>query len=421
MGMGQGMRHMTTAAAVVPLIITGAGTTGAALACLCAHGGLPVELWAAPPNPASPAARRRADWVLAVNPASVRLLRQAHIWEHIPEAGRAPFRSVEVWDEEGGLLSFEHGELRRPELGWMVRGGALERALEEALGDAPGLRRRALKIKELGWEQRHLCLEAEGSSPVRARLVVAADGARSTLRGLAGIGVREHDYRQQALTCELRHTLPHGAVARQKFLAGGPLALLPTADPQCCGLVWTLPEQDAPHPANLPEARFRALLEEQSEGVLGNITETGPRSLYPLRRVMAESYFQGRLALSGDAAHFVHPLAGLGANLGLADAGLLAALLLDAHRQRRDPGDAGLLARYQRRRRLENACFAHGLDAVRRAFRLPPPLHLARRAALGWLNDRPTLKGLLAAPALETRIWPPAADPPPGITPWHPA
>ena len=402
--------HVPSTASITPVLIVGAGPAGAVLACLCAHGGLPVDLLSEFPDPA-----RRADWVLAISPASVRLLQRARIWEHIPQAGRAPYHAVEVWDETGGLLRFDRDELRCPAPGWMVQGDALYAGLEAALAEAPGLRRRSLRVNGLAQEAGRISLKFEDAPQRCARLVVAADGVHSTLRRLAGIGLRERDYRQQALTCKLRHVRPHGAVSRQKFLAGGPLALLPTADPHQCGLVWTLPEQEAPQVANLSAACFHSLLEEHSEGVLGAMEALSPRSLHPLRRVTAETYFQGRLVLLGDAAHLVHPLAGLGANLGLADAALLAALLLEAHRRQRDPGDAALLARYQRRRRLENACFVAGLDTIGHAFRLPRPWSLARRAVLGWLNDHPAAKALLAAPALEVRAWPPAADLPVGI------
>jgi 2-octaprenylphenol hydroxylase len=203
---------------------------------------------------------------------------------------------------------------------------------------------------------------------IAARLVVAADGNRSPLRAMAGIGFPVRAYGQDAVACLVRTELPHGNVARQRFLRGGPLAFLPLAEPYRCGIVWSTTPEHARALQEMEDSKFCEALASAFENTLGRVLESGPRRTFPLSFAHAERYLRGRLALAGDAAHCVHPLAGQGANLGLLDAAALAELVVDAHRRGRDPGAARVLRTYERWRRGENAAMGFALDALQKLF-----------------------------------------------------
>jgi 2-octaprenylphenol hydroxylase len=218
----------------------------------------------------------------------------------------------------------------------------------------------------VGPEQSDVFLE--DGRRISARLLVGADGASSIVRTQADIAVEGRDYGQTAITCVVQTEIPHANTARQRFLASGPLAFLPLADQQACSIVWSNSTERAVELMRLDEPAFQAALTDAFAAELGAVTGIGKRSAFPLARAHAKTYVLSRLALVGDAAHRIHPLAGQGANLGLLDAAALSEVLLDAVADRRDIGSLAVLRRYERWRRGENTVMMLAMDAFKDGF-----------------------------------------------------
>jgi 2-octaprenylphenol hydroxylase len=216
--------------------------------------------------------------------------------------------------------------------------------------------------------------------------VVGADGARSPVREWFGMPARLHDYHQSSLVAAVRTGRPHDDTAWQRFLPGGPLAFLPMDD-GWSSIVWTMPDTEIDAVLSLEQSDFHAALGAAFDYRLGEIVESGPRESWPLRRLHAEHYVRERVALAGDAAHAIHPLAGQGVNLGLLDAAALAEVLLAARSQGRDPGSLPVLRRYERWRRGDNLIMMSAMDAFNLLFsNSQPPLRWARNLGLSMMN-----------------------------------
>jgi 2-octaprenyl-3-methyl-6-methoxy-1,4-benzoquinol hydroxylase len=207
----------------------------------------------------------------------------------------------------------------------------------------------------------------EDGSRLRARIAIAADGARSTLRGLAGIEVDRHGYGQRGVVGYVSTSRPHGDTAWQRFLPGGPLALLPFADGRC-SIVWTLPDGEAARVLALDEDAFGRELTRASVARLGALRAASPRAAFPLQRQLAREYQRGRVLALGDAAHVVHPLAGQGVNLGLRDVAALARAVAAAQDARVDWASPSRLARWERARRSEDTLAARAFDGINRLY-----------------------------------------------------
>jgi 2-octaprenyl-3-methyl-6-methoxy-1,4-benzoquinol hydroxylase/2-octaprenylphenol hydroxylase len=230
-------------------------------------------------------------------------------------------------------------------------------------GDAPGFD----GAQEQGHRPRAGSYDGRADGSVSARLLVAADGAASPLRAMAGIGTRGRDYHQRGVVAHVRTERPHANTAWQRFLPTGPLALLPLADGRC-SIVWSLPEEEAARVLALDEAAFCDAVGVASDFRLGRVTATGARAAFPLQLKLAERYDAERFVLLGDAAHAVHPLAGQGVNLGLRDVIELRDTLIDARAAGRDIAAPHVLRRYARRRRSADTLDALGFDTLARIY-----------------------------------------------------
>jgi 2-octaprenyl-3-methyl-6-methoxy-1,4-benzoquinol hydroxylase len=218
---------------------------------------------------------------------------------------------------------------------------------------------------------------------LRTGLLVDAEGADSPLREAAGIAASVHDYHQRGVVAFLRTEQSHEDIAWQRFLPEGPLALLPVAAERV-SIVWTLPTDHALRVLAMDEATFEQAVTAASDGVLGDLRLDSVRASFPLRRITAATYGGTRLALVGDAAHAVHPLAGQGANLGLLDAAALVQTIAEAVQRGEDIGDPGPVGRYARWRRAEAAPLTIGMHALQQAFTSPQGwLGSLRRQGLG--------------------------------------
>ncbi|HVH74556.1 MAG TPA: UbiH/UbiF/VisC/COQ6 family ubiquinone biosynthesis hydroxylase [Stellaceae bacterium] len=385
------------------LVIAGAGLTGLLLALACAGAGLPVAL-VDREDPAAMQSEAFDGRSSAIAKGSQQVLAALGLWAEIaPEA--EPILEIRVADDDSPLfLHYDHRELGRGEpLGYIVENRVLRRVLlahARALPSLEFLARRTVAAVEAGPAAATVRLSDGGS--LRTRLVAAADGQRSRLRAAAGIKTVEWRYPQTAIVATVRHERPHGGIAVEHFLPAGPFAILPMTERRS-SIVWTEEAALAPRLLALPEAEFAAELQARFGDFLGAVEPVGPRSSYPLALMQAERYCAPRLALVGEAAHLIHPIAGQGLNLGIRDVAALAELAIDARRLGLDIGAEGVLRDYQRWRRADAVLLAAVTDGLNRLFSNSlPPLKLARDLGLAAVDRMPPLKRLFMRHAMGT-------------------
>jgi 2-polyprenylphenol 6-hydroxylase len=375
-------------APALDVAVVGGGMVGAAAALALARAGFSTALLEAR-APAAWDANAEVDLrVVGLAPSSVILLDELGVWTSIRDARAGPYSHMHVWDaESGAAIDFDAASEGRDRLGYIVENNLVQWMLWQAL-EASGVRR-LCPVAVQGFEAREdrIQLELAGGEMLAAGLLVAADGAASPLRGLAGIGTRGRDYAQRAVVAHVATERPHEDTAWQRFLPGGPLALLPLADGRS-SIVWSLPEAEARRVLALDEQAFLDELGVASDFRLGRIVATTPRAAFPLKLQLAERYQAERFVLLGDAAHAVHPLAGQGVNLGLRDVAELRDTLVDARAAGRDIGAAHVLRRYARRRRSADTLDALGFDALARIYAWQSPALVAARGVGVRLLDR---------------------------------
>lgn len=380
----------------IDVAVVGAGVVGASAALALARAGLRVAIVEAhAPTP------WRADApdlrVYALAPDAQALLARLGAWEAIAAARVSPYRRMQVWDAiGGGELVFDADQLGRPELGHIVEHGLLVDRLWNALASEPNVRRHCpAKAAAIAQDADGVTLQLDDDTRIEARLLLGADGAGSRVAALAGIGASERDYGQRGLVCYVRTAQPHAATCWQRFLPDGPLALLPCADGRG-SIVWSLPEAEAQRLLDLDAAAFGAELTRALDRRLGDCVLDSPRAAFPLRRKLAHDMLSGRVALVGDAAHVVHPLAGQGVNLGLRDVAALAAAVEAARDAGRPPLGAPLLARWARARASENAVATHAFEAIHDLYSRAGPLAgLVRGPLLGLAGALPPVNRML--------------------------
>ncbi len=384
------------AAMASPVVVAGGGMVGAALALALGRAG--VEVVVLEPQPPRPP-EADGDWALrcsAISPASVRMLEQLGVWQSLPSRRLCPYRHMRVWDSQSpARLDFSAGEMALQALGWIVENHRIQHALWQALQYTPGVR--CLDAGLAGWESSEggLTLRLDDGRQLEAVLLVGADGRASQVREQAGIPLRCHDYGQKALVAVVDTEQPHAHTAWQRFLPTGPLAFLPLAD-GCSSIVWTLDEDAARQTEALEMDAFGRALTAALDGRLGRCRLRSTVAGFPLRMQRAGSFIGPRLALVGDAAHVVHPLAGQGVNLGFLDAAALAEVLVEAIRRGEDPGDARVLNRYQRWRKGDVLMTQEFMTVLQRLFGTRNGLLTGLRGLGMTLVDRSLLKRALA-------------------------
>ncbi|HVY67232.1 MAG TPA: UbiH/UbiF/VisC/COQ6 family ubiquinone biosynthesis hydroxylase [Gammaproteobacteria bacterium] len=395
------------AGAPVKIVIAGAGTVGLAVAALLATGRAADRL-AVHVLDAKALPRWRADdvhlRVYALSRASQALLEHVGVWERVLAARASPYRRMHVWEGgqpfAAGALDFDAADIGEPDLGHLVEDTLLRSVLADALSGAPNATLgvgAALESIEVGARGVTVALGHGGSAS--GALLVAADGGDSVVRRLLDLPVTGHSYGQTAVVTHVATEAPHRATAWQRFLPGGPLAFLPLVDGRS-SIVWSVPTAEAERLLAADEPAFLAELGSASAGVLGAITACSARAGFTLSALHALRYTTARVALVGDAAHTVHPLAGQGMNLGLLDAAALAATIEDAVIAGEDPGDARVLRRYERERKGHNLQMLAAFDALNRLFRLPAWAAPIRVLGLGAVNAAAPAKRLLMRQAL---------------------
>ena len=358
----------------VDIAIVGGGLAGLGLALALARApataGLNVALLEArAPAPAiEPASDAWDSRVYAVSPGSVGFLDSIGAWSEVDAARVAPVYAMRIFgDEAAAQLNFTAYEASLPALAHIVESGRVQHALWRALREQPHVRVMCpAQCDALSFTLDHAELKLGNGSTVRAKLVVGADGAQSWVRAQAGIAVHTKPYAQSGVVANFATTLAHEGTAWQWFRADGVLALLPMPGNRV-SMVWSTGDEHAQALLTLDAEGLAARVEEASGGVLGALNVVTPAAAFPLLSQKVDPFVKPRLALIGDAAHNVHPLAGQGVNLGLRDARELAAVLADRGAQR-DCGDFSLLRRYERARKEDVLTMSLATDGLQKLF-----------------------------------------------------
>ena len=386
------------------VIILGGGMIGLALASALDHSGVSAIVV----DPADPAPRTTSAFdgrTSAVSSSSMRMLKTIGVVDHLPEPG-CPIRQITVADglEPGGLhFDPENGEA----LGWMHENRNLRAALQARAEAGPNIWLLwKSRIAEVDRGDHGVVVALEDGRKLSAPLLVAAEGRNSPMREAAGIRIARWRYKHQAIVSVVRHGLPHDHVAYEIFYPGGPFALLPMTDDgggHRSAIVWSVPEDDASGWLSLTVDDFAAEAEAAMGGFLGKIAMLAPRSSYPLGFHHAAQITAKRLALAGDSAHAIHPIAGQGLNLGFRDVAALAQVLVEGARLGLDLGDQQLLDRYQRWRSLDSLSVAVATDSLTRIYGVPGRTASAvRRFGMGLIERISPVKNRLTSEARGT-------------------
>ena len=382
--------------------ISGGGMVGSALAAGLALRGFRVAL--------VEQREPERDWpaeevdlrVSALTRASQHLLQNLGAWSRMQALRVTPYQGMEVWDAGGhGRIRFDAAEIGEPDLGHIVENRVTRLALWERLESLDGvtlLCPESVTGIRLGADRPQL--ELESGRCLSADLLVGAEGANSPLREMAGIASSGWAYDQHAIVATVWPQHHHRDIARQRFMPTGPLALLPIDDGRC-SIVWSTSPEEAERLLALDDAAFCDALTAASERVLGEIERVGPRGVFPLRLRNAQRYVKPGLALVGDAAHGIHPLAGQGVNLGFLDAAELVDVLDAARTAGRSLGGIRTLRRYERARRSADMEMLALMDLFKRLFSNDlAPLRLLRNLGLRLADASGPVKGLLMRRAL---------------------
>lgn len=383
------------------IIIAGGGMVGAALACLLGQAGKQVAVLEAAVPPAFSIDDPFDNRVSALSRASQRLLEQACAWDSVVKMRAASYENMQVWDATGsGVIRFEAAEMGEPDLGHIVENRVLQLALLDTVKSYPSVELLCpARLSSFELTQQQIQVTLTDGRQLSSQLLVGADGAQSVVRSLAELPYEVLDYAQKAVVCTAYTSLPHLETAWQRFLPKGPVAFLPLPHSQACSIVWTLPSDQADAALLWDEERFQRELGQALDFRLGEIIKIGERAAFPLRGLHAQHYVCERIALLGDAAHTIHPLAGQGVNLGFKDAQTLAKLILaNAHT---DHGALKLLRCYERARRGDNLLTQKAMEGFSLMFgNTLAPWQVLRNRGLNTVDQFPLLKYQLAKRAM---------------------
>lgn len=372
--------------------------------------------------------------VVALSQASRQLLQSAGVWADIASARACPYLKMHVWDGDGtGSIDFNCADLQRDCLGHIVENSVIQHALRARLGQSNGFAKvdvcTGLQVEGVSLPQTDVFgnaasateLHLNNGESVKAQLVLAVDGAQSSLRQLVGLSTREWEYGHTAIVTTLKTQRSHQFTAWQRFTQQGPIAFLPLnnsldldntnthyfglsenapldGSQNFCSLVWSVEHEKAERIMALSSQEFCAALSREFEYKLGAVEWADKRVAIPLKQRHAKTYFVPGVALVGDAAHTIHPLAGLGANLGLADAAVLVDEIARACKREVALTDTSILRRYQRQRQGENLAVMAGMEGFKRLFAADDlAVRWARNTGMTWLNNAGWLKNKIVS------------------------
>ena len=381
------------------IIIVGAGMVGATMACLLAKqsrtyksGPLQIALLEARPAPAfNP--EQFDPRVAAIAEKSRQLLDHCGVWEAVVNKRVSPYVAMDVWDAEGtGRIQFDCHDIHQPSLGHIVENAALVDSLMAEIAELDNIRLCCpAVVADYHRSEQGISVQLEDGTPLSAQLLLAADGANSAIRKHFDFATVEWDYGHSAIVTTITTELPNQQTAWQRFMPTGPLALLPLnsgGDLHLSSIVWSQDTAEAERLMDLSDEHFCAELSRASEHCLGQVLRVDKRFAIPLRQRHAKDYILPRLALLGDAAHSIHPLAGQGVNLGFSDVQVLAEEIDRAVKRGVDIGNPSVLKRYQRRRKPENLATMAAMEGFKRLFSAEPlGVRLLRNMGMSKLNQ----------------------------------
>ena len=358
------------------IVIVGAGITGLTVAALLANSKnaerLRVTIVDAGKRPAFDLSEDVSLRVSAIASGSTEIFASIGVWQDIVSQRACPYRDMRVWDASGyfegpDTLRFEAAEFAVSELGFIVENTLIQHAVLQQLDAVNQAVEFETPIKSIAQTAERFSVDFANGDSTTADLIVGADGTGSFVRNSAGISVDAWAYPQSAFVTHLRPEKSHQHTAWQRFLRNGPVALLPLQDGRV-SVVWSTTPEEADKAIAASDDELSKMLSEATDHVLGRLAPEGPRASFPLKAQHANNYVLPGLALIGDAAHAVHPLAGQGANLGLADAARLVSVLDEAIGNDEHPGDLPVLRRYERARKGANQTMLYFIDSLNRLF-----------------------------------------------------
>lgn len=374
------------------VLIVGGGLNGMPLAIALSSAGLDVTVLERD-DPKAVIETSFDGRVSAIAHASRNLLKSIGVWDHVEAA--EPMLDIRITDGPSKFfLHYDHRQLGDEPFGHMVENRHMRVALQKRSEEIDSLHILApVQYEAIDRSADGVVATLKDGREIEARLVVAADGRASPLREAAGIGKVSWSYHQSGIVCTVAHEKPHKGVAQERFLNPGPFAILPMSNNRS-SLVWTESTEMAAKIMTLNDEDFTAQMARRFGDYLGKLEVVGPRWSYPLALHQADSYIDERLALVGDAAHGMHPIAGQGLNLGLRDVAALAEVIIDTARLGQDIGTQNMLTQYQRWRRFDSLALLAITDGLNKLFVTDvAPVRLARDLGLATVNKMPRLKG----------------------------
>ena len=365
----------------VDVVVIGGGMVGLCFACALKDSGMHVVVIERGDAPSFESLGMDCR-VSAIVLGNQQVLQGLGVWQYLAADAQA-MHSMKIWDHQHpGGITFDALEIDADALGYLVENSKLVAALRKTLLDAEQVELLSpASVKSIEHQDEQVLLHIDDGSVFSTPLVVGADGANSWLRQQADIGIYSRDYQQKGVVANVRPLIPHHGVAFQRFTPTGPLAMLPMKD-GLCSIVWSQFNDEANRLMALDDAGFLEKLNITFGPVLGRIEEVGERAAFPLKARLAMHTVRPRLALIGDAAHTIHPLAGLGVNLGLRDAMVLAQEIVDARKYEEDWGELSVLNRYMKQRIPDVLSVMGSMEGMHRIF-TSSILGLAKLRGLG--------------------------------------